>query len=239
MKTFYFLLFAVMLMFNGNINAQTRIYPVTTWEYIFNASDFEAEMNGNMESVNTNMRFTAFFNWGQNWHFDFNNKMGIYTGFAFRNVGIIVDDSKYNDKPEADYSKVTRRSYNLGIPLSFKYGNFNNHMYFYGGAEIELMFHYKEKYWIDGVKYKSKEWFSDKTERWAPSVFVGVQLPGGFNIKYKYYFNDFLNHSYKDSFTDFSSIGKSSMWYISVGWQFHTMKADKIMTKEFYETAQY
>jgi len=229
----------LLFILTGKVEAQTHIYPVTTWEYIFNASDFEAEVDGNLQAINTNMRFTAFFNWGQNWHFDFTNRVGLYTGFAFRNVGIIVDDSKFNDKPEAAYSKVKRRSYNFGVPLSLKFGNLENHIYFYGGAEIELMFHYKEKYWVDGVKYKSKEWFSNKTERWAPSVFAGVQLPGGFNIKYKYYFNDFLNHSYKDSFTDFTSVKKSGMWYISVGWQFHTMKADKIMTKEFYETSQY
>jgi len=239
MKRIYVFLFFSLVLFNANVNAQTRIYPVTTWEYIFSGADIEADIDGSNLSVNNNMRFTAFFHLGQNWHFDFSNKVGLYTGFAFRNVGLIIEDSKYSDKPEVDYSKVKRRSYNFGVPLSFKFGNFDKHLFIYGGAEIELMFHYKEKYWVDGVKYKSKEWFSNKTERWAPSAFVGVQLPGGFNIKYKYYFNNFLNHSYKDSHTDFTSLTNSKIWYISVGWQFHTMKADNIWKKEFYETAKY
>jgi hypothetical protein len=136
-----------------------------------------------------------------------------------------------------DYEKVKRRSYTFGVPLSFKFGNFDKNIYFFAGGEMELLFHYKEKYWLNDVKYKSKEWFSNKTERWAPSVFGGVQFPGGGYIKFKYYFNDFLNHDYVDSVYDFTSLTKTSMWYISVGWRFKTRSTKKMMKKEFYQTA--
>ena len=230
-----FLLLFTLFMFD--IRSQVRIYPVTSWEYIFNVSDVEADIDGVTNSINTNMRFTAFLNFAQDWHFDFSNNAGLYTGFAFRNIGIIIDDHRYNDMLLLTYEKVKRRSYTLGAPLAFKFGNFNRNMYLFAGGEIELLFHYKEKYWLNNTKYKSKEWFSNKTERWAPSVFAGLQFPGGGFIKFKYYFNDFLDHSYAGPVYDFTSLKKSSMWYISVGWRLKTRNADKMMKKEFYQTA--
>ena len=68
------------------------------------------------------------------------------------------------------------------------------------GGEAELMFHYKEKQFINGDKQrKSKEWFSDKVNLFNPSVFAGIQLPGGMNVKFKYYLNDFLNQAYTET----------------------------------------
>lgn len=228
-----FIVLALCFMLTHAVNGQMIIYPVTTWEIIFNPSSVEADLGDGPQHITTNMRFTGFFNWGQNLHFDFNDKFGFYTGLAFRNIGIIVDDPRYNDMTSVDYYKVKRRTYTLGLPVAIKIGNFNRNMYLFAGGEIEMLFHYKEKYWVSGVKYKSKEWFSNKTERWNPSVFVGIQFPGGFNVKYKYYFNDFLNHDYHDSMYDFTSLRETSIWYISVGWQFRTRRAEKIVKRDY------
>ena len=183
------------------------------------------------------MRFTGFLNLEQAWHFDFTNNIGLYTGFGFRNIGLIIDDYRYNDMTQLEYEKVKRRSYTFGVPLAMKVGNFGKNIYLFAGGEIELLFHYKEKYWLNDTKYKSKEWFSNKTERWAPSVFAGLQLPGGVFVKYKYYFNDFLNHDYVDPVYDFTSLTKTSMWYVSVGWRIRLRKAIKVIEKEYHQTA--
>ncbi len=219
------------------INAQTSIYTAFSQEYIFNSSTVKADMGSGIKDINSNMRFTAFLNYGLNLHLDVSGVFGFYSGLAIRNIGIIIDDSGYNDMTIEKDNKLKRRSYTLGAPLAFKLGKLSNDLYLFAGGEIEMLFHYKEKYWIDGTKFKSKDWFSKKTERWNPSVFVGVQLPGGFNVKYKYYFNDFLNHGYKDSMYDFTSLAQSSMWYISVGWQIRIKTVKKEFRKEFYQTA--
>ncbi len=228
-----FIVLALCFMLTHAVNGQMIIYPVTTWEIIFNPSSVEADLGDGPQHITTNMRFTGFFNWGQNLHFDFNDKFGFYTGLAFRNIGIIIDDPRYNDMTSVDYYKVKRRAYTLGLPVAIKIGNFTRNMYLFAGGEIEMLFHYKEKYWVSGVKYKSKEWFSNKTERWNPSFFVGIQFPGGVNIKYKYYFNDFLNNEYQDSMYDFTSLRETSIWYISVGWQFRTRRAEKIVKRDY------
>jgi hypothetical protein len=162
-------------------------------------------------------------NIGQYFHVDFNNNIGLYTGLAVRNVGFIYD----TDIP----TKTIRRSYTLGVPLALKLGVFDKHLYIFGGGEYELLFQYKGKRWDsndrNGTKYKDSEWFSAKTKRFVPALFGGVQFPGGFNVKYKYYLDHFLNSNYVGtdlgqqnvSFADYQAI---QMHYISICWQFRT-----------------
>ena len=121
--------------------------------------------------------------------------------------------------------------------LALKFGSFKNHFYFYGGGEYELAFVLKEKYWTgtysrDGTKTKSVTWFSNQTPAFLPSLFAGVQLPGGINLKFKYYLTDFLNADYKVSgnsqegatfdLSDLSRYQESQIFYFSVCWQFNT-----------------
>ena len=58
------------------------------------------------------------------------------------------------------------------------------------------MFHFKQKTFIDGAKYKYSDWFSSRTPTFIPSVFAGIQFPGGLQVKVKYYLDDFLNHKF-------------------------------------------
>jgi hypothetical protein len=235
-------------LINIPLNAQ-KVYPVTSGEIIFSQSKatftqaFLTQYPG-ASLANNNVRFTAFFHLGQYIHCDFTNNIGFFSGLAIRNVGMITDENlpqtvSINDGASVPYSKynIVRRQYMLGIPLALKLGSFKDHVYFYGGGEYEVAFHLKEKYWTDsydrsGPKTKSMEWFSSQTPTFIPSVFAGVQLPRGINLKFKYYLTDFLNTDYKVSsnsqdgssfsISDLTRYESSQVFYFSLCWQFDT-----------------
>jgi hypothetical protein len=214
------LVFSLAVIIPQRVSSQS-VYPVTSWESLFQWADVE---QAGLD-LNPRVRYTLFFNYGQYVHADFNNIIGLYSGLAIRNVGFIYD----TDIP----TKTIRRSYTAGIPISLKLGLFDKHFYVFGGGEYELLFHYKGKRWNSddrrGSKIKDTEWFSSKTERFVPSWFVGIQFPGGFNIKYKHYLGDFLNLDYVGNdlgntnvrFADYSML---KIHYLSLCWQFRTDK---------------
>ena len=201
--------------------------------------------------IKTNVRWTVFFHFSQNWHVDFTNNIGIISGLGIRNVGLISDEhlpvnvaltGQVYDGEYRDY-KIIRRTYALGVPLMIKLGSFKDHIYFFGGAEYELAFHFKEKYWSDtqsrdGSKTKYTEWFGSQIPTFLPSVLGGVQLPKGFNVKFKWYLQDFLDNSYTKSssstyaVSDLSRYDVSQVFYISLSWQFNTA----YITKKEWQT---
>jgi hypothetical protein len=242
-----YLIIAGIVLANTQMTAQ-NVYPVTSGEIIFSQSNssFTEEFLDQYPDAGlagNNVRFTVFFHLGQYIHYDFNDKFGLYSGLAIRNVGMITDESLPQtvtltgaEVPYEDY-KIIRRQYMLGVPLAFKFGSFSKHFYFFGGGEYELAFVFKEKYWTgsyqrDGSKTKDVQWFANQTPTFLPSVFAGVQLPGGVNIKFKYYLTDFLNTDYKVSsntqegssfdLSDLSRYKESQLFYVSVCWQFNT-----------------
>ena len=239
------------LIFLGAINLQgwsQKLYPVTSGEMIFSQSqssfteEFMEQYPGASLAAN-NVRFTVFFHLGQYIHYDFNDNVGLYSGLGIRNVGMITDETLPQtvamsgaDVPYEDY-KVIRRQYMLGLPLAFKVGSFDKHFYFFAGGEYEMAFVLKEKYWSgsfdrDGSKTKNVKWFSNQTPTFLPSVFAGVQFPGGINIRFKYYLTDFLDTDYRVSsnsqegsafnLSDLSRYKESQVFYVSVCWQFNT-----------------
>lgn len=223
--------FLAPILFSQNTRSQD-VYSVGSWENLFQWADVEGspqEADG-ATSINERLRYTIFLNIGQYWNVDFTNSIGLYSGLAIRNVGFIYD----TDLP----TKTIRRSYNLGIPLALKLGVFDKNIYLFGGAEYELLFHYKGKRWDsndrNGTKYKDSEWFSSKTKRFVPSVFGGIQLPGGINIKYKYYLDHFLNTDFigtdlGNADVSFAGYKAIQMHYVSVSWQFRTDQVAKAM----------
>jgi len=223
-----FLVLILTLLAFGSAQAQTDIYTVSSGEMIFSWADAEQQIpfpGGEMQGVSSIPRFSVFLHLGQYVHLDFNDALGIYSGLALRNIGFITEDDAL------DIEKEKHRSYTLGLPLALKLGSFKNHFYVFGGAEYELLFHYKYKYWIDGDKHKTSEWFSDRTNRFVPSVFAGVQFPRGLNLKFKYYLDDFLNNDFKkgdNPRNDYSRYGKTQMFYISLSWQFDTRDIEKL-----------
>jgi len=160
--------------------------PSITYNGEFILSFVQATEAG--QKINSLPRFTCFFHSGMQAHQDLGKAFGFFSGVNVRNIGFItVQDSL----------KLKRRSYSLGIPLAVKLGNIKKHYYFFGGAEYEMLFHYKEKQFIDGVKRsKQTEWFSDKVNTFIPSVLGGIQFPTGLQVMFKYYLNDFMNKDY-------------------------------------------
>jgi hypothetical protein len=72
-----------------------------------------------------------------------------------------------------------------------------NRSFLYGGYELEIPVNFKEKIFTNGDKTsKRSEWFSAETTTFNHAVFVGVQMPHGANIKFKYYLTNFFNKDY-------------------------------------------
>jgi hypothetical protein len=225
-----------------------KLYTETSGEMIFSQSQasFTPEFTGEYPNANlasNNVRFTVFFHLGQYVHYDFSNNVGLLSGLAIRNIGMITDESLPTqvtggvEPVNYDEYKIIRRQYSLGLPLALKIGAFDKHFYFFGGGEYEMAFHFKEKYWTgnydrSGDKTKNTEWFSGQTPTFLPSVFGGIQFPYGLNVKFKYYLNDFLDSSYKGNgntvtgstfdIHDQTRYKESNIFYVSLCWQFNT-----------------
>ena len=240
MRKIYYLLIATLLISSSSF-AQTNVYSTTSGELLFQwgemgfTSEYEEE-NPLEEQLNSPMRFTMFFHLGYNMHMDFNDRFGIYTGLAIRNVGLTSNERLLDSDGNIQDYKILRRSYNLGLPVALKLGSFENHSYIFIGGEVELQFAYKEKYWDShnrsGSKTKYDEWFGDQTNTFVTAGFLGFQFPGGYNVKFKYYFTDFLNHDYKDpnnKIRDLRRYSSSNIMYISMSWQFRN---DEIYKKK-------
>ena len=255
MKTILIFFFTVLILLPGsNIDAQ-KVYSVTSGEMIFSFGNIEftedfLQAHPGASAANTALRFTIFFHLGEYWHIDLNNNIGLISGIGLRNIGLISNETlpELTDNSSGEFIqyKIIRRSYTLGVPLMFKFGSFKDHMYFFGGAECELAFHFKEKYWINtynrsGTKRKSTEWFGSQIPTFLPSVIGGVQLPGGINIKFKYYLSDFFNHDFSAgnqnnplySVSDLNRYKTSQLFYVSLSWQFNTAYITK---KEWQST---
>jgi len=208
-----------------NTNAQ-ETYTENSGELIFSFSD----VKNNGENIDTKMRFSFFFHMGRQRHIDFDNNYGVYTGFGLRNIGFITDYNNYVEK---------RRSYALGVPAAIKIGSFKDHYYFYGGGEYEMFFHYKQKQISDNAKSKYSEWFSSRTNRFMPSLFCGVQFPGGINLKLKYYFRDFLNNDFRGrdfgQEVDYSDYQKTQIFYIALTFNLRTNDLKKLYNPDARE----
>lgn len=244
-KMFFILVLAIVTSAT-QLFAQKKVYTVTSGEMLFQWADiqftdeFLVSSPEGTEVVGSPARFTLFFHLGQYLNIDFNNNIGLITGGAIRNVGFISDerldllggDNGGGDGIVEDY-KIIRRSYTLGIPLAVKLGLFDDHFFVFAGGECELAFAYKEKYWNshnrDGVKTKSTQWFGGQTHVLLPSLYAGIQMPRGINVKFKYYMNDFIDHSYTSQkpISDLTRYKKTQVVYISASWQFETKKVSK------------
>jgi hypothetical protein len=181
-----------------------QLYTMSGGEVIFQSSSIEQYNT----DVNSNVRFTLFFHLGEYVHFDLTDNIGLFSGLGIRNVGLISEE---NDV------RIKYRTYNLGVPLAIKLGSFDKNLYVFGGAEYEWMFHFKQKVFENDEKTKYTEWFSNRTPHFIPSVFAGVQFPMGFQVKFRYYLENYLNNSYQGSstYSDYTGFNKTQVWYIS------------------------
>ena len=212
MKNRFYIL-AVLVLLSLSVRAQ-KLYTVSGGEIIFQSSSVEKKTDGVNTSVNTNLRFTLFLHIGEYLHYDFNDHVGMFTGLGIRNVGFITEEDSIKDK---------YRTYNLGMPLAIKFGSFKKNLFLFGGAEYEWMFHFKHKTFVENTKTKYTSWFSNHTPALIPSVFVGLQLPAGFQFKFRYYLDNYLEERYTYTSAP-QGYNKTQVWYISVSYQIRNNK---------------
>ena len=258
MKRLSFLLgLIICLALTQSAYSQAKTYTTSGGEMVFSWGDLKYTdqfkqdygvgngLGGEAEIVGNPVRFTMFFHLQQFWHLDLNNNIGFFTGIGIRNIGMISDERLPNsnfdpNNPPANTqnyfnAKIIRRSYTLGIPLAIKLGSFKDHLNVYAGGEIEWAFHMKEKWWDShsrsGSKTKSTSWWPDQITTFLPSTFIGLQFPGGVNLKVKYYLENFLNHDYGKGtlpgtpskvVSDLSKYEKSNLFYVSLAFHFKT-----------------
>ena len=189
----------------------SKAYVTSGGELIFSFAS--VEQNGNSES--SVLRFSPVFNFQAMLNKDMNEKFGVFTGLALRNVGYITND--YKDPSDNLIYKKKFRTYNLGVPFGVKVGNLDR-TFFYGGYEIELALSYKEKTYDDGDKTdKITGWFSDRNELFQHGFLAGIQFPYGANLKFKYYLSEFHNRDYTNNAGVKPYAGlKSNVFYISL-----------------------
>ncbi len=240
-------IFLLLLLFMAikplTATSQERFYVTSNYEIIFSMPSVEYGSS----DPNAVLRFAPWFNSTSEANFDFSQNFGATVGLGIRNIGFIYDVPQdqvgqgnaagLNISSTADVRKKFR-NYTIGVPMGIKVGDLN-HTFLFGGYEIELPFHYKEKTFVNGDKeYKHTNWFDSRIPTFYHSAFAGIQLPGGAVFKVKYYFTDFFNQSrvQQDNWTDTRNYypTKANVFYFSI--VFRMLKNNKVYYKEYKES---
>lgn len=214
-----FLLISILLMsFSGFAQVKTDWRDGS--ETIFSWGNVD---NGSLDAENV-VRFSAFLNQQMQFHVDYGKNVGFYTGLGIRNIGFI---HKFGDT-----LKIKQRVYSIGIPVAIKIGNLEKNVFVAIGSEMELFFHFKEKTFLHGEKFKNSEWFSNRTELFHPSVFAEIGLGQGFFVRYRYYLTDFMRKQsviYPGGIQIPYNNSPSPLMYISIGTMFSKKKIKEKM----------
>lgn len=200
----------------------------------------QADVSYNAADVNTLLRFTVWFHIQQHINYDINKNFGLFGGLSVRNIGIIMEDDLESMGFQEGTSKTKHRVQTLGFPVGIKIGNFDENLFFYAGGEYEWAWRYRQKAFIYGEKYSKFAWGSPGVTNWLPSVFAGVQLPAGINLKFKYYLGDFFTPNQGiytwDQNVDYSNFDTSGIWYISLAIMINRRQIQN-MTQGYNKTA--
>jgi hypothetical protein len=207
----------ILFLFLGALSSYSQevASPVKKTNTVYSASVSETIFSfGIVDAAPLNtgtiVRFTPFFNFGQQLHVDFNEKLGMYFGLGIRNVGMINDLN--------DSVRVKQRTYNVGIPIALKFGDMNG---WQGalGVEAEFAIAYKQKVFVNGEKRKSGSWFDDRTNIFLPSVFAELKGKQGNYVRFKYYLTDYLtaNQQINVPGVEYRPT-QSQLFYISFGY---------------------
>jgi hypothetical protein len=177
-----------------------------------------ANIDNNSDESGNIIRFAPVLNIQGMYNIDLSEKAGFFTGLAFRNVGYIYDNYSLTENDQLITVKKKFRTYNIGVPVGIKLGNITK-AFLFGGYEVELPFHYKEKTFVDEKKEKFTSWFSDRVEMFQHGIVAGIQLPYGTAIKFKYYFSEFHNQGYTESSGNkpYENL-ESNIFYISLNY---------------------
>lgn len=212
-----FLLSAIIFLLTVSGRSQSSNYMSYSGEMIFSF----ASIDDHGRSESSLMRWAPVFNLQGMYNADMSRHFGIFSGLAIRNVGYIYDT--YTNPQTLVVNKKKFRTYNLAIPVGFKVGNLDN-MFLYAGYEVEFPFHYKEKTFDGGDKIdKITGWFSKRNEPIQHGFLVGIQFPGGPNLKFKYYLSEFHNQDYSDGSGNKPYAGlESNIFYFSLNYDLFT-----------------
>lgn len=219
------LLFLVALNATAQDENEKKYFSFST-EMIFSWAtiDNQGNSSGNI------MRWAPVFNPQAMFNYDVSKAFGLFTGMAVRNVGFI-----YEDPYDIDNAKYKYRTYNFGIPIGVKIGKMNK-VFFFAGYEIEFPFVYKEKKFVnESRENKDVIWFSDKVETFQQSVMVGVQLPYGATLKFKYYLTNFHNRNYVamvDGMETKPYDFDANVFYVSIAWNVFTNWREYFSSKD-------
>ncbi len=201
---------------------------MTTGEFIFSHGN---EVS-NKTAADNITRVSGFFNWSAQRHYNFNARLGLYSGAGVRNIGLIGK----LPTPENDDVKIKQRAYALGIPLALKLGDMVKGNYLALGAEMEYMLHYKRKiFYRDGFS-KSSDWFPSQVRAFSPSLFTEIRFHNGTFLRFRYYIFDFLTGRRDDFFLPETGVlmpfspDESRLFYFSIGTAFK-VKRKKPLTK--------
>lgn len=175
-----------------------KAYWTSSGEWIFSTPILDVrsiDANGNETSSDQGavIRFSPFFNAQGMLNYDLSSHFGLFTGLSIRNQGFI-----YKSPIDSINVRYKYRTYNVGVPVGFKIGNMNRGLVFLG-YEFEMPFNYKEKEFINDDKDKFNVWFSDRTEQFFQSVFVGYQGPKSVTLTVRYYLTNFHNEEYTET----------------------------------------
>ena len=198
--------------------SQSNNYWSSGGEMIFSF----ATIDNNSDDGGNIMRWSPVFNGQVMYNMDLSEHIGIYTGFAIRNVGYIYNNYKFLENDQVITVKKKFRTYNAGIPIGFKLGNLKK-TFIYAGYDIEMPFHYKEKTFRDEKKDKFSAWFSSRVEQFQHGFMVGIQFPYGANLKFKYYISNFHNMDYTegDGTKPYENL-KANVFYVSLNFNLFT-----------------
>jgi len=204
--------------------ARLNAAPVHKWYSMKGAQLIfsKGEVMNNEAYIPNILRFTCFFHLQYQFHYDFGNSFGLYTGLSLINVGFINSIGL----PDGTSATLKQRSYSFGIPFGIKIGNMPHGDYLAVGAEGECMFAYKQKILYNGSKtIENDNWFStDHVNLFNPSLFAELRFHNGTYIRFKYYLLNFLQYKTSDLTIGNYQIAytpeKSTLYYVSVGYLF-------------------
>jgi len=188
MKSGIFFTLLMLIAGVGYAQNSKKIYTTTSGELIFSF----ANINYKGDETGSIMRFSPVVNL-QNWiNIDKSENFGWFSGLSVRNVGFIYEP------PDQTGIKKKYRTYNIGVPIGIKVGNLSK-SFLFGGYELEMPVNFKEKTFENENKTKNNVWFSNQVTTFQHSLMLGVQLPHGATLKFKYYLSNFFNKDYTRS----------------------------------------
>jgi len=178
------LVLSLVLFCVSNIQAQ-KLYTSAQLKLIFSTAP---NLERNDVHISSPVRFTAFFNYSVITNIDFTKHFGMSIGGEIKNIGLIMKDSIYNTKC---------RAYAVGIPVYLRLGNMDDRWYFFGGAQYDYMFAYKEKVFFDDSKTKRTNDYSNAVNSFIPSVFLGFRTKSGTSFSVHHMLDNFFSDDYK------------------------------------------